>query len=455
MTGYHQTGVRRAVAAVCLTAACLSGGCAALSNPVVDGIPVRRLPPEAFGESREALKPVNLADLTPRPPDAYRIGPGDVLGVFVEGILGKVGEAPPVRIPEQGTVPPGIGFPLPVREDGTLPLPLLKTGLVVSGLTLAEVERRIVAAYTGTKLPTDPGQPPRILNPETAKVIVTLLRPRTYHVLVLREDAGGSTFGTTGGFNTFGSGGTFVSETRRAAGFPLDLPAYENDLINALTRTGGLPGFEAEDEVVIERGAYRPAPGAAPPVVGAADDYIGRGRETIRVPLRAHPGEPLTLKATDLVLQTGDIVLVRARRGQLFYTGGLLPARAFPLPRDRDLDVLEALAIVGGPILNGGLNANNLNGTLLQSGLGFPSPSQVTVLRRLKCGTQIPISVSLNRAVKDPRERLVIQPGDFLILQQTPGEAVAQYVTTNLRLNFLGTIIRQADLTGTANATLP
>jgi porphobilinogen synthase len=54
--------------------------------------------------------------------------------------------------------------------------------------------------------------------------------------------------GGTGGINS----GTFITETRRSAGFPLDLPAYENDVLNALTRSGGLPGAEAEDEVGVD-----------------------------------------------------------------------------------------------------------------------------------------------------------------------------------------------------------
>jgi hypothetical protein len=34
-------------------------------------------------------------------------------------------------------------------------------------------------------------------------------------------------------------------------------------------------------------------------------------------------------------------------------------------------------------------------------------------------------------------------------------EALTRYITTNLRLNFFGTIIRQNDLTGTATLNLP
>ena len=349
-------------------------GCASLTNPVLDGVPVRRLPPEALGESRAELKPVPLTYLTPPPPDVYRLAAGNVLGVFIESVLGEKGSMPPVRVRETGNLPPGIGYPIPVREDGTVPLPRIPP-LKVSGLTIEQAQEKITDAYQG-KIPGIDA-PKELLKDQ--RIIVTLMDRRQYHVLVLREDTGGTTVGAGGGFgNALGSSGTFVSQTRRTAGFPLDLPAYENDLLNALTRSGGLPGLEAQDEVVIIRGAYRPGTDVLPPEAAL--------RESIRIPMRLRSGETPAFKPSDLVLQSGDVVHVRARIGDVFYTGGLLPPHAFPLPTDRDIDVLEAIALVGGPILNGGLAANNLTGLIVQTGLGFPSPSVVTVVRKLKSG---------------------------------------------------------------------
>jgi len=423
-------------------------GCAAVTNPAADGIPVRRLPPEAFGESKADVHAVPLTALTPPPAGPYKLAAGDVLGVFVEGVLGERGGQPPVRIPEPNTTsPPGIGYPIPVRDNGTVPLPLLAEPLVVAGLTLDEAQTKITQAYLGTL--QELKAPKKLLKDETARIIVTLLKPRQYHVLVLREDAGGTTFGTSGGFGAGLGSGTFVSQTRRAAGFPLDLPAYENDLLNALTRSGGLPGSEAEDEVLILRGAYRPGTDGRPGAV------TQEARETIRVPLRLHPGQTLHVRPEDLVLRSGDVVHVRARPAELFFTGGLLPPRAFPLPADRDLDVLEAVALVGGPLVNGGVNANNLSGQIVQTGLGFPSPSQVTILRKLNSGSQVPIVVSLNRAIRDPRERINIQPDDFLILQSTIKEAEAQYFTSNFRSLFTWQFLRSAFFNGTETITLP
>ncbi len=233
----------------------LLAGCAAITNPVADGIPVRFLPPEAFGESKDNFKQVPEAYLRQPPPEIYRLAKGDVLGLWVPGIagLGPVGveagaipqgATPPVRFSEQGHVPPSIGFPYPVREDGTLSLPEIEP-LKVSGMSIEEVQAAILKAYTVTK---------KILKPEKASVIVTLQQPRRYHVLVMREDSGSSTIGSSGGFGGLNVG-TFFSETRKSTGTSLDLPAYENDVLNALARSGGLPGWDAEDDVIIQRGS--------------------------------------------------------------------------------------------------------------------------------------------------------------------------------------------------------
>lgn len=374
-------------------------------------------------------------------------------------MLGEKNVVPPVRFPEQGNLPPAIGFPLPVRDDGTVPVPLIKA-VKVDGLSITKAQAAILRAYTVK----DEKGGKEILKPDRARIIVTLIKPRQYRVLVLREDAGGVTVGTSGGFNTgLTGGGTYFSETRKATGFALDLPAYENDVLTALTRSGGLPGPEAMNEVVIYRDESESDGDAAPTAkancpANIDDAYqrmeAGEGH-LIRIPLRYHPGEPPRINPKDIVLLTGDIVFVGIRRGDNFYTAGLLPARVYPLPRDRDLDVLQAMALVGAPLYNGNFNASNLSGTVVQSGIGFPSPSMLVVVRKTASGSQIPIRVDLNRALRDQRERILVQPGDILVLQETLEEALTRYIDTNLRINLLGTFIRQRDLLGTANLSLP
>src|SRR5262249_56262449 len=75
----------------------LLGGCAALSNPVADAVPVRQLPPEVLGRPKEDERTIPLPLLRQSPPDAYRLAPGDVLGVWIEGVLGDKNQPPPLH----------------------------------------------------------------------------------------------------------------------------------------------------------------------------------------------------------------------------------------------------------------------------------------------------------------------------------------------------------------------
>jgi hypothetical protein len=428
---------RRLLLLATLFAGAASGGCAALTNPVADAIPVDRLPPSVLGKRKEEEKTIPLTLLRQKPPEAYRLGPGDVIGLYIDGVLGDPKLPPPYHIPEPGsTLQPALGFPIPVEADGTIALQLLDPNrrLKVAGMTIPEVQAAIFKAYT---------VPKEIIKPDSSRVLVSLINKRQYHVMVVRQDSGALTVGTGGA----------IGQTKRGTGYVLNLPAYENDVANALVRTGGLPGLDAENEVTIERGYFMNFDDKEAMLRHVESGIVGE--QTIRIPLRMRPGETPPFKPEDVILHDGDIVFIEARDTELFYTGGLLPARQFILPRDYDLDVVQAVAFASGPLINGNLNQNNLSGNVVQSGLGFPSPSLITILRRTPGGGQIPIRVSLNEALRDPRQRVLIQPGDFIILQETMEEAIVRYITEQWHFNFLGTIIRQQDLLGTSNINVP
>src|SRR5262249_39571156 len=149
--------------------------------------------------------------------------------------------------------------------------------------------------------------------------------------------------------------------------------------------------------------------------------------QVVRIPLRTRPGEPLPFGPEDVVLHTGDVVYLERRNHGVFFTGGLLPSGEHELPRDRDLDVVEAVTRVRGPLVNGGISTNNLAGNLIAPGIGGPSPSLLVVMRRLPGGGRVNIRVDLNRAMRNPQECIRVQPGDVLILQEKPSEALARY----------------------------
>lgn len=429
------------------------GGCAAVTNPVADGVPVRRLPTELLATPKADLRTIPLTLLRQKPPDAYRLEAGDVLGVYIEGVLGDRNVPPPVRLVEQSGLPPAMGYPTPVRSNGTISLPLVPP-IRVEGMTVPEAEEAVRQAYTVKK---------EILRPGRERIIVTLLQPRTYHVLVIRQDSGTGTGATTPvSFGTFQGSSEVTGPRMRGVGTTLELPAYENDVLHALTRTGGLPGLDARTEIVIQRGystedaelAVMPdllenCPGVAG-TIPAVD-----GVQITRIPLRLPPGSPITFKPEDIILHSGDIVFVQSRDTEVFYTGGLLFSGQYPLPRDYDVDVVQAIGIARGTLISGGQSVNNLSGATQNLGIGFPNPSLVTVIRRLPHQGQVTIRVNLNKALQEPRERILIKPNDLIILQNTIGEALAQYFTsTFFHYNFTG-IFHSGDVTNTTTINAP
>jgi hypothetical protein len=137
----------------------------------------------------------------------------------------------------------------------------------------------------------------------------------------------------------------------------------------------------------------------------------------------------------------------------VFYTGGLLLSGQYSLPRDFDLDVVQAVAYVRGPLVNGAFSQNNLSGQIQPVGIGFPNPSLVTVVRRIPDKGLIKIRIDLNRALGDPNERLLIQPMDLIILQSTPAEAFVQYFNSVFQYDIFGIFLRTSSGVGTAGVT--
>jgi protein involved in polysaccharide export with SLBB domain/translation initiation factor IF-1 len=393
-------------------------------------VPACRLPAAFQGPTRSALEPVDLALLRQDPPPAHIVGPGDLLGVFVHGVIPPQVEQTPVLHqnalrgdyypPRGSTLAPTTGLPMEVQSDGMLALPLI--GCVpVQGLTIPEVTHLIREAYEKREF----------LQPGRERVYVTLIRPRVHRVLVIREDSRTDT-------PTLIRKETVVY-TKRGFAEVVDLPAFENDVLHALTASGGLPGIDAWNRVILFRGRG-PSPRdleAARDVANAAENpedilpQLESDYEKICIPLRALPCDPLPFSRDDIILHNGDIVYLEPRDTDFFYTGGLLTGGQVPLPRDRDIDVVEAIALangsVGGP---GGTSGVTLVRAVSGPGNIIP-PTRVLILRKLPNDQQLAIRVDLNRAMRHERERIKILPRDVVMLQYKPGE-----IATNVALNF-------------------
>ena len=601
-----------------LTVSALSG-CAAIRP--LDGVPARFLPEELKGCSREDRQMIDLSYLRQQAPAEYLVDSGDVLAIYIESVLGQR-DQPPINQPLDTTQPPTLGYPLTVRDDGTLSLPLIHP-ILVRGKTIPQVEREIRHAYTVGR---------RLLLPGQDRIIVTLHKPRQHRILVIRQELQSDIL--SGVSVSGGSLGT----AKKGTGHVVSLPAYRNDVLNALVQSGGLPGLDAENVVYIMRGRrarptpaqplqqpqpqpafgqpnpgmqpgyqqqpyqqqpyqqqpYQTQPGQLPggpspqpgygplsststtdrhaspfdsdsglivraqspdmaqaPPSGygrygsniqqvdyrtgpprTVDPSANNGREqltplstqqvmdlayhkasastvgrvvqapfqkwfnrgdavsqagctscqttpmqmpvqqmapqfgqqwqpppqqfqppqqhwqqpacwansqqiaqggycnqenSIRIPLRLADYETVNFTEQDIILEDGDIVFIASRDDENFYTGGLLGGGEYTLPRDRDLDILEAIAIA---------EANNRQGSgsgssALNSDVSI-SPSEAIILRKLPNGTQVPILVDLYRARTRASERINIQPGDYIIVQYTKLEAVGAFIERHI-----------------------
>lgn len=235
---------RRSVWLICWLP--LLTGCAAF-HPL-DGVPANLLPQDLRGETRSGKRTINLSLLRQTPSDEYRLDSGDVLGVYIAGVLGSPNQVPPVFYPQQGdTTPPSIGYPIAVRDDGRIALPLARP-ISVRGMTVSEAEQEI---HKAVKHET------RLLNSDNPAILVSLQKKRTVNVLVIRQEQG-ITAATSGGQ------GLQLGSIKRGTGRTVTLTAYKNDVLHALTETGGLPGLDAENTIYVIR--RKPRPPYAPPL---------------------------------------------------------------------------------------------------------------------------------------------------------------------------------------------
>ncbi|MDR1492010.1 MAG: polysaccharide biosynthesis/export family protein [Planctomycetaceae bacterium] len=375
---------------------------------------------------------INYKRLGQTVPDSYRLGPKDTLGIFVETVTGEPGQPIPIHQPDPSTnLPPGIGYPYTVRDDGDLSLPLIMRPLHVEGLTLTEAENLIRKSYTEVQ---------KIIGKD-ARISVSLIRPRTYHVVVIREDVRPDDMRNSGSSNNNrqATGSSFIGTEDRGTAKTLDLWAYQNDVLNALNQTGGMPSSSAKNEVLILRGGVDNMSEEDLFIRNMGDNkvnsvYVNGNPNIVRIPLRAQPGQTLPdLTQDDVILKDGDVVVVQSREAEVFYTGGLLQGGMYPIPRDFDLDVFGAISMAGGSVAvaaGGSRTTRNANiGSIVP-------PTRLLVIREVN-GYQRAIRINMKNAIVDPSERILIQPNDLIMLEYTPMEVVLNVFlsTFSLRLD--------------------
>jgi protein involved in polysaccharide export with SLBB domain len=389
-------------------------------------VPARRMPPALRGVPRGDAERINLLKLRQDPKADYKLGAGDVLAIYVQGQYGGEQEPPPpVQLPtKELDLIPATGYPVPVRDDGTVAL----TGVAavnVTGLTVAQAEDKIRKAFT---------QNTKVFQ-EQDQIVVQLLKKRTYEVLVVREDSVDRNMRPTSARERRDE--ALLGTAFRGRTEVVQLEAGENDVLTALSKTGGLPGLDAKNEIVVLRGRAADLPRRDQLLENlnqTSDPYDAFGVQRndtniVRIPLRQEPGAPpLNIRPEQIVLNDGDIVLIETRGRDSFFTGGLLSGAEFPLPRDEDLDIMEAIALAGGNTRGLDLGFGGIGGG---TG-GLVPPTWAIVVREVEGRGQMTIKVDLRRALWDPRERILIQAGDIILLTYKPQELVYNIILRNI-----------------------
>jgi len=329
-----------------------SAGCyAPLCSP---GIPAPNLPDSYRTPYKSIAQPLNFSNLTVPPPKDYILGPDDVLEVTVPDLFRGV---------------PPQAFRVQVMANGEISLPLLKP-VRVGGMNLLHAQQTITKAYASGVL----------ANPF---VNVSLAEKKTFDIPV-------------------------VGEVQRAGVHAL--PKYENDVGHALAAAGGFTD-DAADYLEVHRRVQHvnDINGQMPYHLERYEETPGDPKKVLRIPLRGLPAG--ALRREDVQLGPGDMVVVPNRKDEVFWVVGQLDdsnlvrfslgdrerelGAGLILPRDRDIDVVTAVAMAGyiDPI---------------------HSPTTVTVHRTCPNGEPMLIHVDLIKARFSRKETVMVQPGDIV-----------------------------------------
>ena len=156
-------------------------GCSSLTSARVEAVSVERVPREIIDVLRkDEFQEISLARLRQDPPDQYLLAAGDLLGIYIEDLLGDIAnpddegdKTPAFALSGDPDLPPIVGVPIPVSEAGTIDLPVLGP-VNVGGQSVVEVTRRLRDMYRRRNI---------ILPGEEARILVTVIKRRTVRYL--------------------------------------------------------------------------------------------------------------------------------------------------------------------------------------------------------------------------------------------------------------------------------
>lgn len=492
-------------------------GCSAIYHPYTKTIEhkmevLNRMP-------RSQQRKLDPRLLSQTPPHEHLVDDGDILGVYIEGAPGQDGVELPVRFAADSKVAPTVGYPTPVRSGGFIRIPQVGA-LHVRGMTTAQIEEQIRRKLVGTN---------KEIQPDKDRIHVSLMWTRSVNVMVIRQEETSTThiMAPTNG-----------PDADRRSGEVVNLPVFQNDVLHALMKTGGLPNNQAENAVYVFKRTDRVRPGmlaSAPPnivptnpttkpfaanhiqqatyqqVVGSqlpvpsnpmpqlghslspvptgpgttsgryggydasnayptpqpAQNSMNAGipprmmhmveqypspaqnaalpcgpenaansphPNALRIPLDISDDQPVAFGPNDVILEDGDIILVESREDDSFFTGGLLGGGQYSLPRNTDLDVLDAVLLADSYSRSSQVNTPTraIGGVSVLNRDVTVGASRVVVERKTPEGSTARFRVNLYKAMRNPDQRVIIEPGDRVYLEYTAIEAVLAFFERHL-----------------------
>ncbi len=304
-----------------------------------------KIPPEFLASSMDNVQTLDLSRLAAATAGSKQIGAGDLLEVAIDaGYAGQV-ESTTVR----------------VADDGSGTIPLIGR-LPLAGMEPDDAERMIAATAVERGLY------------RRATVTVDVKRTRTNRVTVIGAVANPAVY---------------------------ELPRGSSSLLAAIVAAGGLSS-DAGAAVEIRR------PQAARGLHPAQDDQVtAAGYQQPPPALQPVSYHVNLIDAAQpnhaaQTLEDGDIVMVQKRDPQPFDVIGLVHRQGrFELPPNKDLFVLDALAMA--------------------SGASTPFSDIIYVIRRAPGQPEpIVIQVSIKEAKQHGQGNLRLCPGDIVSVEQTP-----------------------------------
>jgi protein involved in polysaccharide export with SLBB domain len=288
-----------------------------------------------------------------------------------------------------------------IMADGTVRLPLVGE-VAISGMNLSQAQKAIDDAYADRGILV------------SSKTSVSLEEMATFNVPVIGEV-------TSPGVHPLSRNENDVVHALALAG---GLTQYSAEVIEVHRRVSGDGGGAANGQPnLLPGGDLFPEPPTEDPIQASLETSVdAEPKIVLKIPLRG--GTPVIVDDNQTVLQEyvsvedatlrpGDVVVVPRQPDEVFFVVGAILrnntvnfrvsdldrrlGNAFLLPKDRDVDVVTAVAMAGyiDPI---------------------DSPSTVTVHRSVRGACPLLIHVDLIAARYDWNENVYVQPGDIIYL---------------------------------------